>query len=196
MESKSTLKRDKNGLTQEEFLASYSSDKYPKPSLTADIAVFAYDSNDIYLLLIKRGGHPFLDCWALPGGFANKNEPLESTAARELEEETGVKGLTLIPVGVFSKPGRDPRGWVVTQAYTALVERSSIKPKAADDAKESEWFKIIPINEKNFTLNREGLSIPIGSHNNNGEDIAFDHADIIYKAYQIIQTNNLTISTV
>lgn len=186
MESKKMIKRDKNGLTEEEFLASYSSDKYPKPSLTADIAVFAYENNELYLLLIKRGGHPFLDCWALPGGFANKNEPIEETAARELEEETGVKGLSLIPVGLFSKPGRDPRGWVVTQAYTALVEKSGLKPKAADDAKESKWFRIIPTDENSFTLNRDDISIPI-NNTYGSSNIAFDHTEIIYRSYQMVR---------
>ena len=51
--------RDKNGLTEEEFLKSYNPDKYPKPSLTADICIFAH-SDVTEILLVKRGGHPYI----------------------------------------------------------------------------------------------------------------------------------------
>ena len=78
---------DKNGLTEEEYLRGYNSDKFPKPSLTADIVIFRGEE----VLLIRRGGHPYLGCWATPGGFAEKNEELINTARRELEEETGYR---------------------------------------------------------------------------------------------------------
>lgn len=95
--------RDKNGLTEEEFLKSYNPDKYPKPSLTADICIFAH-SDVTEILLVKRGGHPYIGKWALPGGFANKNEPIEKTASRELKEETGIEGVSMKLVGVYSQP--------------------------------------------------------------------------------------------
>lgn len=101
--------RDKNGLTEEEFLAQYSPKKYPQPSLTADICVFRKtDAGELQLLLVQRGGHPFLGAWATPGGFCNPGETADVCARRELEEETGVTGLKLEPVALFSTPGRDP----------------------------------------------------------------------------------------
>ena len=108
----SALLRDKNGLTEEEFLAAYRPKDYPRPSLTADIAVFSQEAGALQVLLVRRGGHPFLGKWALPGGFAQPGEAVTQTARRELEEETGLKGLRLTPVGLFSQPGRDPRMWV------------------------------------------------------------------------------------
>ena len=50
--------RDKNGLTEREFLTSYNPDKYPKPSVTADAAIFVHSGEQWQLLLIRRGGHP------------------------------------------------------------------------------------------------------------------------------------------
>ncbi|HBG67463.1 MAG TPA: NUDIX hydrolase, partial [Kandleria vitulina] len=97
-------------MSEEEYLANYDDSRYPKPSVTADIVILA--GNEI--LLIKRGNHPFMGKWATPGGFANKNEELVMTAKRELEEETGITGVSLSLVGVYSKPGRDPRGWVIS----------------------------------------------------------------------------------
>lgn len=38
--------------------------------------------------------------------------------------------------------GADPRRWVITCAYLALVEKSEITVKAGDDAKAAEWFSV------------------------------------------------------
>ncbi len=68
--------------------------KYPRPSVTVDIVVYGYDGGkQLKMLLIERGGEPFKGHWALPGGFVDLNEDLETAALRELEEETGVKDL-------------------------------------------------------------------------------------------------------
>lgn len=135
--------RDKNGLTEQEYLAAYRPKNYDRPSLTADIAVFSVTETETKLLLIRRGNHPFLGKWALPGGFANRQEAVEDTASRELEEETGLTGLNLIPVGLFSKPGRDPRTWVVSQAFSAVIPESRLEEaQAGDDAADARWFTI------------------------------------------------------
>ena len=81
--------RDARGMTEAEAIARYRSRNYPKPALTADIVVFSRAGEGLKVLLIRRKGHPFITKLALPGGFANENEPVEITAARELEEETG-----------------------------------------------------------------------------------------------------------
>ena len=82
---------DKNGLTEEEYLKNYRPGDYERPSVTVDMLIFAVDNREesIRLLLIKRKNHPFLGCWALPGGFVEMTESLRDAAARELEEETG-----------------------------------------------------------------------------------------------------------
>lgn len=163
--------KDRNGLTEEEFLKQYNPDKYPKPSLTADIVVLAKGPDCLQILLVKRGGHPFIGHYATPGGFANKNEPLEKTAARELAEETGVTGLPLQLLGVYSKPGRDPRGWVVSCAYMAVIDKSKVHVKAGDDAAEAKWFTITK--DHQLTHDHEKLSL---------SDLAFDHQDIVRDA--------------
>ena len=82
--------RDKHGLTEQEFLKNYRADKYPRPSMTADIVLLSPAKEGVEALLIRRGGHPFLGCWALPGGFVGPKESVDAAAARELEEETHV----------------------------------------------------------------------------------------------------------
>ncbi len=82
--------------------------EYPRPAVTADIVLF--DSDRKRVLLIRRGNEPYKDCWAFPGGFFDMTDSdIEHTAVRELQEETGLSGIELHLVGVFSKEGRDPR---------------------------------------------------------------------------------------
>lgn len=172
--------RDKNGLTEQEFLASYNADKYPKPSLTADVAIFAREGEVLRLLLIRRGGHPYLGRLALPGGFANKNEPLEETAARELMEEAGISGVPLALVGVFSKPGRDPRGWVVTAAYCSVIDFGEVTVQAGDDAADAQWYDVtFDRAADDITLSRKNECITISHGKEITSALAFDHAEVI-----------------
>ena len=43
----------------------------------------------------KAQHHPSIGFWATPGGFVELKEDISEGAARELEEETCVKGLPL-----------------------------------------------------------------------------------------------------
>jgi 8-oxo-dGTP diphosphatase len=88
------------------------------------------------VLLIKRGrpGTPFEGCWAIPGGFVNENEDLEVAARRELVEETKAEPAYIEQLATFGKPGRDPRGHVISVAYMALVRTNAVEIEAGDDA--------------------------------------------------------------
>ena len=168
--------RDKRGLTEAEAIERYRSRNYPKPALTSDAVIFWKDGEDYKVLLVWRGGHPFIHKWALPGGFANENEPVEITASRELEEETGVKGVEMKLVDVFSKPGRDPRGWVVSAAFYTVLE-SAPAVNAGDDAADAGWFTLSRVDGK--------LSLRKGETVVTSKDLAFDHEDVIEKALRV-----------
>ena len=133
---------DKNGLTEEEYLAAYRPGDWPRPSVTADIAVFRETETGWALLLIRRGGHPFLGKWALPGGFSEPGETVDQAAARELQEETGLTGLPLSPIGFFSLPGRDRRAWTMSEGFAAILPPDGPEPQAGDDARETGWFTV------------------------------------------------------
>jgi len=161
--------RDAKGLTEEEFLAQYDGSRYPKPSVTADV-VMINDHNEV--LLIQRGGHPYLGRYAFPGGFSNPNERIEHVAARELEEETGITGVDLSLIGIYSKPGRDPRGWTMSAAYLAKVRKEDVHPKAADDAADARWF----------LLDKDRETLVSGDISLTFDNLAFDHMDILRDA--------------
>lgn len=169
-------KRDARGLTEAEAIARYRSRNYPKPALTADIVVLSRTEAGLKVLLVERGGHPFIGALALPGGFANENEPIEETAARELAEETGVEGLSMKLVGVFSRPGRDPRGWVVSAAFAAVVDTDRLTVQAGDDAASARWYAIETTNGR-LTLRNGDTSLP-------AEELAFDHGSVLARALE------------
>lgn len=152
--SSSALLRDRDGLTEEEFLAAYQPGDYPRPSVATDMVIFTVTDEDeenyrrlpekeLRLLLIRRGGHPYLGCWALPGGFVRPTETTEQAAARELAEETGVDQVYLEQLYTFSQPGRDPRTWVMSCSYMALIDSSRVRVQAGDDADQAAWFKLV-----------------------------------------------------
>lgn len=134
--------RDARGLTESEFLAQYKRKDYPRPSFTVDMAVFSKDEEGrLQMLMVRRGGHPFLGCWALPGGFVNQDEDADTAAMRELSEETGISGLKAEQLGVYSAPGRDPRGWTISAAYVSNAGEQKAAT-AGDDATEAVWCRL------------------------------------------------------
>lgn len=145
--------RDKNGLTEQEFLAQYRPSDYERPSVATDMVIFTVKDTEeenyrklpqkhLQLLLIRRGGHPYLGCWALPGGFVRPNESAGQAARRELEEETGVKDVYLEQLYTFSEPKRDPRMWVMSCAHMALIDGEKVSLCAGDDAAQAAWFQV------------------------------------------------------
>ncbi len=129
--------RDRNGLTESEFLATYDASKYERPSVTVDIILIVDDK----VLLIRRGGHPCLGKLAFPGGFVEPDEDVYSAAARELLEETGLQARCLKQLRVASKPNRDPRTRIITVPFLADIEDASAL-HAGDDAMAANWYKL------------------------------------------------------
>ena len=152
--------RNKDGLTEEEFLATYRPKDYERPSNTVDMLLFTIadevsDSirkdkeKQMKVLLIKRKNHPDIHKWALPGGFVDIDEDIETAAYRELEEETGVTNVYMEQLFTYGKVGRDKRMRVVSIAHMALIPQESIKPIAGDDAEDVAWFMVEKISVSN-----------------------------------------------
>jgi 8-oxo-dGTP diphosphatase len=116
--------------------------EYPHPSVTADIVIFAMHENDLKALLVQRKNPPYKGSWAIPGGFVEIDEDIETGARRELEEETGVKNVFLEQLYTFGAPKRDPRERVITVAYYSLVNLAEHPVTAGSDAVRAEWFPI------------------------------------------------------
>jgi len=161
--------RNQHGLTEEEFIKSYNPNKYERPSVTNDVLIFTTEDlpednprkvpkKKLQLLLIQRKDHPYINKWAIPGGFVQMNEDLIEGAYRELNEETGINNIYVEQLYTFGdlyldkdkKIPRDPRTRIITVANIALLPKENMKPIAGDDAKEVMWFDVrkILLNEK------------------------------------------------
>ena len=156
--------KDKDGLTEEEFIKTYNPARYERPSVTNDIIIFTTEDKEeenirkvprkgMQVLLIKRKEHPFIEKWAIPGGFVRMNESLQEGAERELKEETGIDKVYFEQLYTFGEINRDPRTRVISVGNVALISKNSVKPIAGDDAKEVQWFWINKklISTENFT---------------------------------------------
>ncbi len=129
--------------------------QYRNPFPTVDIII----ELDRGIVLIERRNEPL--GWALPGGFVDYGESLESAAVREAREETSLEISELRLLGCYSDPARDDRMHTISTVYIAKAQGA---PRAADDA----------LNLAIFRLD----SLP--------ERLCFDHASILadYAAYK------------
>ena len=118
--------------------------------LTVDAVVFTIMDNELKILLVKRKYPPFEGKYALPGGFVKIGEYLKQAVARELEEETGVKGIYLQKLPAFGDVERDPRGRVITIPYLALIDGEAVRLHASGDAELAKWHSAYNLPELAF----------------------------------------------
>nr|WP_319397657.1 radical SAM protein [uncultured Carboxylicivirga sp.] len=180
-----------------EFLKAYNINEYERPSVAADIVLLSPESDNQYsVVLIKRAEHPFMNSWALPGGFVRQNESIEKAACRELEEETGIKGVDLSQLQVFSQPQRDPRGWIISCSFYGVSNLSNQWLQFGDDSIDVALFKVgIEKGESDtiqlhLTSGQIQLKVTLQKIAANdysiveSDGIAFDHAKIIMKGIE------------
>lgn len=89
------------------------------------------------VVLIKRRNPPL--GWALPGGFVDYGEDLESAALREALEETSLRVELIRQFHTYSRPDRDPRKHTITTVFLATVLGGRLR--AADDAAAASFFR-------------------------------------------------------
>ncbi|WP_048191861.1 NUDIX hydrolase [Methanobacterium sp. SMA-27] len=129
------------------------------PLLTVDTVIIHKES----VTLIKRKNPPYKGSWALPGGFVEYGETVESAAIRETKEETGLDVTLGDIVGVYSNPERDPRGHIISICF--LGKKIGGKLMADTDAAEVKYFCLDEVS----TI-----------------DLAFDHGKILEDAFDLL----------
>jgi len=124
------------------FLASYNPRAFPPVAVTVDVVILTVLDGRLSVLMIRRAGHPYRGRWAIPGGFVEERDTLDSAAQRELHEETGIDaGAHIEQLGAYGDPGRDPRMRVVSIAYVAMVPDVA-GPVAGSDAVQARFWPV------------------------------------------------------
>ena len=156
-----------NEISEKQFLINYNIHDFDIPLTSVDMSIFSVIDDALNVLLVKRGQHPALGKWALPGGFIDlkKDKTLGDTARRKLKQKTGVDTPYLEQVESFGGAKRDPRGWSVTVAYLALINSEEFKLASHD--KSSDEVAWVPVE----TVIKE-------------YQLAFDHLDIVLTCYE------------
>lgn len=117
---------------------------YRNPVPTVDIIIELSDRPHRPIVLIERLNPPH--GWALPGGFVDYGESLETAATREAKEETNLDIVLLEQFHVYSAPDRDPRQHTISLVFIASATGT---PQACDDAKTirifHEWEIDVPL---------------------------------------------------
>jgi 8-oxo-dGTP diphosphatase len=104
-----------------------------------DCIIFGFDGKDIKLLLIRRGFEPEKDKWSLMGGFLQPYETLDEAANRILKQLTGLEGVYMEQLQVFSEIARDPIERTISVAYFALIDIHQYEKQISEDY-HAEWF--------------------------------------------------------
>lgn len=198
--------KDQNDSAESEFIKQYDPTAYERFSLSVDTVIFSVDSANttsnyrkldeqkLTVLLVKRGEHPYLGCWSLPGGFVRIQETLDEAAARILKSKTGLSDLYIEQLFTFGNPNRDPRMRIISCAYLALIDRAKFKLQQENASiSATEWFEIeltktalrLSCSEESFDMPIEKTTeqrgkIMLEQYRIAGDSsFAFDHAGII-----------------
>ncbi|NCC20932.1 MAG: NUDIX hydrolase [Alphaproteobacteria bacterium] len=165
------------GLTSElGYLRNYDPERYARPNVRVEVAVFTIFDGALHVLLRKRQSLPFLGAWSLAGGFVDMERDfnLEGAARRAVTEKCGLRPTYIEQLFTAGDAGRDPRYWTVSCLYMALSPDSVLPPPAANVAP-LRWIRV-----------QDG-----------GIDgaLAFDHAEILAKACGRLRERALTTSS-
>jgi 8-oxo-dGTP diphosphatase len=148
----------------------YDPTRFPPFAVTVDVVILTMAEGRLHVLLVRRGVAPYQGMWAIPGGFKRPDETLDEAARRELREETGVDGTSLLTqFGAYGDPGRDPRMNVVTVAYLAVLREVGGVVPGSDAA--------------------DAALVPASDVLEGQRELAFDHARIIRDAVERVRVD-------
>lgn len=206
------MRNEQNRMDEQRFLSTYDINAFERPSVATDVVVLSMFEEQseshrkdsqirLHLLLVKRGEHPYMNDWALPGGFLRPTETVEECAVREIWEETNLSLSTLIPIGIFSEPERDPRGRIISLSFASVINEK-MAVMGGSDAVAADWFALdyelagdvfrlrLTNGEVALSaeLNRKKTSFGCSLFEEASNDgIAFDHAKIIMMAVMTLR---------
>ena len=113
--------------------------------ITVDVVIFTIQKSALKVLLVQRSKEPFINKWAIPGGFVRLSENLDEAAQRLLYEKSNLKDVYLEQIYTFGDPLRYPNSRVITVAYFALIRSENLVlkfDKSTDNIKDVSWHSV------------------------------------------------------
>ena len=141
--------------------------EHERPSITSDMVILLDRGfNDFDIVMVRRAKDPYAGKLALPVGFMEMNETVYQAATRKSLEEIGLnlKNHDVHFVGYFDAVDRDPRGRVVSFAFSTLIDQETASKIIINE--ESTEYRLVSVDE--FFIS--------------GTEFAFDHKEIVRKA--------------
>lgn len=153
------------------------------PHITIDSVIFGYHDQELKILLLKwKGYHD----WGLPGGFIQREEPLQQAAHRILAERTGLSDLFLQQFHIFgdspyrirhrsAKEFTKRFGLEIAEDNWLMERTLAIGCFALVD-----YSKVV-VNNDFFTEDYQWCDV------NEVPSLLFDHNDVVDKALQTLR---------
>lgn len=138
---------------------------YKNPTPVAVNVVFVKkNDNTLGVLGVERAIEPFIGGLAMPGGFVNEMETIEQGAAREFEEECGMR--------------TDASKWVLTESKITPNNRVLIFTTLDEYISESDVQKMQPNDEvKSFVILDKSSKLCFSLHQEILDSIFMSHWD-------------------
>jgi 8-oxo-dGTP diphosphatase len=166
------------------FLETYDAERYPRPSVAVDVVLLTVRDAAIWALLTRRDDHPHKGRWALPGSFLRIDESLDAAASRVLRTKAGLRGVFTEQLYTFGAPKRDMRTRVLSVAYYALVEPSTLDTAVA--AARNADLRLARLHVP-WPGETGGLVEAVSGDDGTPLPLAFDHAAILGMAVKRIR---------
>lgn len=144
--------------SEQAFLQNYDPKAFPAVLVTVDTVLLTYHEGDLKVLLVKRGNHPYLGYWGLPGGFLNQSLDLslEDAARRSIEAKTGIQPHYVEQIQTQGSQDRDPRGWSVSVVYSALMPYQAAT-QHIDTVDNVAWVRLAELGELSLAFDHAAL---------------------------------------
>ena len=158
-------------------------------ALSIDCLIFGFKKNELDILLVKHATGISKGKWALPGGWITYDEGIDDSAARILNDLTGVSNIYLAQLKAFGNVNRYPGKRVITIVYYALVKPENYTLHPGFTASDAKWFKVSKVPRLPYDHNKilqEGISFL--KHKVRHEPIGFN---LIPKKFTLLHLQEL-----
>lgn len=131
-----------NAKRMEKRIENYPQKSFDHAVVAVDLVIFNVIKGKLMVLLLELKEDPFKGKWALPGGLVTQQESLEDAVKRHMKNRVGKIDAHFEQLYTFGDPQRDPRGWVVSVAYMALISSAEFEPKTTKRYKRIDWKSV------------------------------------------------------